>query len=290
MTNIKKQTPPLSTGWGDWLSLPHLTMLDARPPELVDAAAHAGFHSISLRLIPTMKGEAQHPMLDKSPMQREVRAALDATGVTVCDIEAIWLHADSDARQYQREFEAAAELGARCVQVIGNDPDVDRLAETFARFCDMGQGFGLSMALEFMRISALRNLQAAQHVLRTANRPNGVLSLDALHWFRCDTPLDDLRRLDPARIGMIQICDAPLQAPIGHDAMVHEARFHRALPGEGELPLVDWLKCLPRDKALAIEAPIRAAGNPPAPARARATHLMQGLKRFLERERAGLCD
>lgn len=272
--------------WGERLSLPHLTMLDAKPPEVVDAAAHAGFHSVSLRLIPTMKNEAQHPMLGRSPMKREVQAALRATGVTVFDIEALWLRPDSDPRHYEREFETAAELGARCVQVISDDPDHDRLADTLARFCETGRSFSLGMALEFMRISQLQSLEAALRVLQAARQPNAFLVLDALHCFRCGTPQGELERLDPQLIGIVQLCDAMRGAPEGHEAMVHEARFDRRLPGEGELPLHAWMKTLPAGKMLAIEAPMRPTDAGLSTPRQRASRLMNGFRAFLEMERA----
>lgn len=271
-----------ASAWRGRLSLPHLTMLDATPPQVIDAAAHAGFQSVSLRLVPTMKNEAPHPMSGRSPMKREVLAALKATGVTVYDIEAIWLRPDSDPRRYEREFETAAELGARCVQVISDDPDHARVAGTLARFCEWGRPLGLGMTLEFMRISQLQSLQAACRVLEAAGQSNAYLTLDALHCYRCDTQPEELARLEPRVIGLVQLCDAMRRSPEDHEAMVHEARFDRRIPGEGELPLHAWLRALPADKVLAIEAPVHPSRAGLSSPRQRAGQLMSGLRAFLD--------
>lgn len=261
------------------LSLPHLTMLDATPPQVVEAAAAAGFDACSLRLWPTMAGERQHPMLDNSPMLRETRARMADSGVAVHDLEALWLQPDSRPEPYLRAFEAAAALGGRWFQVIAADPDERRLTRTLRDFCEAAAGFGLGMALEYMAISQLKSLAAAQRVLEACAVDNLVLTLDALHHFRCATSIEALAGLDPDKIGLIQLCDAPLAAPAGHEAMVFEARFDRRLPGEGELPLAAWLRALPGDKVLAIEAPLpRAEAATPTE---RAQLLMRSLRRFL---------
>ena len=263
------------------LSLPHLTMLDATPPQVVAAAAAAGFDAVSLRLWPTMAGEQQHPMLDNSPMLRETRALMADTGVAVFDLEAIWLKPDSRPEPYLKTFEAAATLGARWFQVISADPDEHRLAQTLRDFCNAGAGFDLGMALEFMAISEVGSLAQARRVMETCAMDNLALTVDALHHFRCGTSMEELKGLDSGNIGLIQLCDAPLAAPVGREAMVFEARFDRRLPGNGELPLEAWLDALPDNKVLAIEAPQPAKnGEAPTPTE-RAHVLMRSLRQFL---------
>src|SRR6476661_7220209 len=102
-------------------------MLDASPPEVVQAAASAGFTAVCLRLFPTMAGERQHPMIGNTPMMRETLARLADTGLRVLDIEAIWLRAETRPADYAGGFEAAGRLGARVIQAIGDDPDENRL-------------------------------------------------------------------------------------------------------------------------------------------------------------------
>ena len=55
-------------------------------------------------------------------------------------------------------------------------------------------------------------------------------------------------------IGYIQLCDIPLVAK--YDDYSYEARFDRLAPGEGELPLFDFLAAAPRDVIVGLEAPM----------------------------------
>jgi sugar phosphate isomerase/epimerase len=262
------------------LSLPHLTMLDATPPQVVAAAAAAGFDHVSMRLIPTMAGEQPHPMQPDSPMLRETMALIADTGVTPYDIEALWLKPDSSPENYLRAFESAQAVGARCIQVIAADPDEQRLADTLRRFCDQAAGFGLGLALEFMAISELRSLAAALRVFQACGADNLALTMDVLHFYRCGTSLHELEEVRPEWIGLVQVCDAPLAAPQGHAAMLHEARFERRLPGEGQLPVREWLAAMPRGGVLAIEAPQPQRDGARTP-QERAHVLMNSLQAYL---------
>ena len=260
------------------LSLPHLTLLDATPPELVQAAAASGFDSVSLRLLPTLPGEAAHPMAVGSAMYRHTQSCLQDTGVQVLDIEAIWMTRHTELERLLPVFESAASLGARYVQVIGNDPEPGALVDCLGRLCDRGAGFGLSMALEFMAFSQVNSLQAAQQLLGQVAASNAVLTLDCLHIQRCGVSLAELSALTPEQVGLVQLCDAPLLAPQTVQDSLFEARFARQAPGQGELPLEVWLKALPQTSHIALEVPQPADGTSP---NERARRLRAGMAQFM---------
>jgi len=66
------------------LSLAHLSVLDATPPELVTVAAAAGFRKIGIRLSATPSvGVPPDDMLGDTPVLRETLARLADTGVSV---------------------------------------------------------------------------------------------------------------------------------------------------------------------------------------------------------------
>jgi sugar phosphate isomerase/epimerase len=238
------------------LSLPHLTMLAATPPQVVTAAASAGFSAVGLRLIPTMQGEAQHPMIGETQMMRETLSLLSNHGLRVLDIEAIWLKPKTRVRDFVSAIEAAAKLGARSLQVIGNDSDESRLVDRFSELCALAAPYGLNADLEFMRFAEVRTLSHAQRIVEASGASNAGILLDALHFFRCGTALDDLVGLDKTRIHVVQLCDAPLKTPDTFAEMLHEARFDRLLPGKGELPLSKFMAALPADVPLSIEVPL----------------------------------
>jgi sugar phosphate isomerase/epimerase len=147
------------------LSLPHLTMLDATPPDMVRAAAEVGFDAVGLRLFPTMAGERQHPMIGDTPMMRETLKLLADNSVDVLDIEAIWLKPDTVVEDYISGFEAASKLGAKVIQTIGHDPDEARLIDTYAAMCAKAAPFGLCVDLEYMAAAQVNSLAKAQRTI-----------------------------------------------------------------------------------------------------------------------------
>jgi sugar phosphate isomerase/epimerase len=78
---------------------------------------------------------------------------------------------------------------------------------------------------------------------------------DTMHFGRSAARISDLAALDPQFIGYVQLCDAP-RIPVIEDYM-EEAMFERMVPGEGELPLLDMLAALPRDRVIGLEVPLR---------------------------------
>jgi sugar phosphate isomerase/epimerase len=199
--------------------MPHLTMLDATPPEVVAAAAEAGFDAVGLRIFPTMPGERRHPLIGDTPMLRETRSLLAATGLKVLDIEAIWLKPDTDPAAYLSGFEAAGRLGARVVQTIGADPDEARATDNYAALCNLAVPFSLTLDLEYMAFASPNRLDATRRIVRNAGVSNGGLMVDCLHVYRCDTDLDDYLEVDPLLIHELQLCDAAPDAPVGREAL-----------------------------------------------------------------------
>ena len=69
-------------------SLAHLTILEAPPPELIRIAARTGYDFVGLRLIPLgLPGEVAYAPHDDAVMRRDIKAAIDDTGVKVLDVE-----------------------------------------------------------------------------------------------------------------------------------------------------------------------------------------------------------
>ena len=163
------------------LSISHLTVLDAAPPELVTAAADAGFDAVGIRVWPAAD-EPAYPMLGDTPMMRETIARLADTGTHVLDVEVLRLRPDSRMDDALRILDAGARLQARGVLVICNDPEEDRLVERFAAVCEAAGARGLQACLEFMIFSSVKTIADAQRVLNRAGHPAGA------HPGRCAAP------------------------------------------------------------------------------------------------------
>lgn len=234
------------------LSLAALGFLELDPPALLDVAAAAGFSSVSLRTWPAVPGGAEYPLLEGSRLSRLTRERLHATGVGILQIELVSLARDVEIEQHRPVLEGGAALGARRIVACGDDEDgivVERLAE----LCDLGAEFGMSVDLEFMPFRPLATLPQALAVLERADRDNACVMIDALHLFRSGGGVADVAAAPGSRIGVCQLCDAPLVGPARDRAT--EAREHRLLPGDGELPLRDLLAVLPGGVSLAAEVP-----------------------------------
>src|SRR4051794_34046852 len=103
------------------LSLDHLTIIDATPLELIEAAAAGGFQKVGLRIVKPLAAAAIVEVVGQPQLQRELKALMAATGVSVGLIESIWLSADATPAALEPALAAGAELGARFVLVGGND-------------------------------------------------------------------------------------------------------------------------------------------------------------------------
>jgi sugar phosphate isomerase/epimerase len=232
-------------------ALDHLTLLDIAPPDFVVLAAEAGFDAVGLRVAPATAGESPWPMSPGSRMLAETVARCGDTGVTVLDTETIRLTADTGLASAEPVLETAAELGARYLIAIGEDPELSRLSERFSQLTAMAVPYGIRPVIEFMAYKTVRTLDDALAV--AAQSDGGGVLLDALHIQRCGADIRQIARVDPALLGYVQLCDAPLEPPDGDAAT--EARTNRLLPGEGALPLTDLLSAVPAALPVAVEAP-----------------------------------
>jgi len=270
------------------ISLAHLTVLDASPLELIDAAVSGDFDSVGLRIVAPTTTDRIVEVIGNETLIRAIRERLDATGIDILDIEAIWLTADSVPASYEAAFGTGQRLGARHVLVVGNDPDESRLTANFAEICRLAAPFGLKLMLEFIPYCRTGTVEAAHRVVSAAGEPNAGVLIDALHLSRSGGSPADVRRLDPAWLSYCQICDAVAVRP-ADSGLRAEARTDRLYPGEGALPLADLLDALPAGIPLGVEAP-RLADAALSPTE-RARRCGEATHRFLQayqRRGAGL--
>ncbi|HTW03792.1 MAG TPA: sugar phosphate isomerase/epimerase [Streptosporangiaceae bacterium] len=262
-------TPAAPMRWQRALGLDHLTLLDIAPPDFVALAAGAGFDAVGLRIAPATADESPWPMSPGSRMLADTVARCRDTGVTVLDTETIRLTPRTDLAATEAVLHAAAELKARHLTTIAEDPDLTRLSERFAELTRIAAPYGVRPLIEFMAYKTVRTLDDA--VAIAARSGGGGVLLDALHIRRCGADIGQVARIDPVLLGYVQLCDAPLEPPGEADlpgdwvlprgqtpdggAAALEARAGRLLPGEGALPLTELLSVLPAAIPVAVEAP-----------------------------------
>lgn len=245
------------------LSLHHLTMLPAHPLELVTAAAEGGFEYCGLRFVAPMVTDSIVDVAGDPALIREIGARLNATGVRLLDIEAIWLQPVTDVNKLIPALEAGKQLGARGTLAVGYDTDEARLFDNFCRLCEAAAKLEMNVALEFITYCSIGTLGQAQSLIARSRQPNARLLIDALQFFRSGATPADLASVDPVLMPYMQLCDGLRASPVTVDERRREARTDRRLPGEGELPIAELLCALPAGIPISIEAPtLRLAGLP----------------------------
>ena len=190
----------------------HLTMLDVAPPEWVSLAAAAGFDAVGLRVVAAGPTEVPWPMTVGSPMLVETVRRLAETGVTVLDVEIVKLAPDSVPASYEPLFEIGAQLHASFVNVMADDPDLERIRQNFADLAVLAGPYGLRPVIEPMAYMRVRSLADAIYVARDTG---GGVTVDPLHLRRFGATPDDLPEIDTALLLYYQLCDAPLAGPSG---------------------------------------------------------------------------
>jgi sugar phosphate isomerase/epimerase len=236
------------------LSLAHLTIDNADPFELIDAAARSGFDSVGLRVV-SAPGAPPRPRVAGDPaLLARLAEAIVASGVTVLQVNSFWLTPETTPDDIQSVVEAGARLAASNVLVVINDPEPARGAAHLAACCAAAAPLGIGIALEFHRYSQVRTLAQAVATVEQSGFANAGIVLDVLHFDRSGGHPRDLSAAPAERLAFVQLCDAPAQHPPA-DALRIEARSRRLYPGEGELPLFAVMDALPPAIPLDVEAP-----------------------------------
>jgi sugar phosphate isomerase/epimerase len=259
------------------LGVAHLTALDLAPPDLVTTAAEAGFEFVGLRVATANDQELRWPLDVGSPMLLETVRRLQDSGLAVLDVESISLKPETRPSDYERALELGVRLGARFLNVLCDDPDLDRAADRFSELVERAKIYEIRPALEAMSYKHVSSLADAARIAQRSN--GGGVLVDSLHLQRCGDTVEDVRSLDPGLLTHVQISDAPraaatvraAPAPLPRNQMCAdvpdqvESLTARSAPGTGELPLLALLDALPHDLPVSVEAPnveqIRSLGD-----------------------------
>jgi sugar phosphate isomerase/epimerase len=250
------------------ISLAALTCMELAPPDLVSAAAAAGYDGVGLRLIP-VPGQTL-PAFDL----RELEDRLADTDLAVLDVEVFRLASDTRIQDFEPVMATAARLRATDVLVHGADPEESRLVQSFGALCDLAARYGLSANLEPMPWVEISTVAKAKRIIQAARKSNAALLVDAIHFYRADNGLDDLKDV-PKRY--MQLCDAHPGRPADMQEIIRQARGDRLFPGEGALDLRGLMGALPADLTVSVEVPIAKKIEPFE----RARLALEATKRFL---------
>jgi 4-hydroxyphenylpyruvate dioxygenase len=158
----------------------------------------------------------------------------------------------------ERKFDLMQELGTQLLIVSSNVApdslgDRTRIIDDFSELGERAAARGLRVAYEALawgrHISDHRDAWA---VVKAVNHPAVGLCLDSFNSLIRAIPTDSLRWLDAGKIFHVQIADAPslIMDPLAL------SRHFRCMPGQGDMPLVDYvatLKEIGYDGVLSLE-------------------------------------
>jgi 4-hydroxyphenylpyruvate dioxygenase len=208
------------------------------------AIAQAGFHGVEI---------FENDLLTSSISTREVRELLSYLGL-VCtmfqpfrDFEGMPEPLRSRVfDRMERKFDLMQELGTDLLLVCSNvsPAALGERARIVADFRELGERAaqrGLRVGFEALAWGRhINDHRDAWAVVREVDHPAVGLILDSFHSLARRVPTESLREIDPARIFIVQLADAPL---LQMDYLSWSRHF-RNMPGQGELPLVDYVATL----------------------------------------------
>lgn len=147
-----------------------------------------------------------------------------------------------------RFLELAARIGAPLLVVCANTrpdtlADPDRAAADLAALADRAAALGLRIGYEALASGThVRSYLDAWDIVERAARPNLGLVVNAVHSFAAEAGFAALDAIDPARIFLVHLADAPV-ARIDRRLLTEAFRL---LPGQGNLPLGELCAALAR--------------------------------------------
>ncbi|MFT4183338.1 MAG: bifunctional sugar phosphate isomerase/epimerase/4-hydroxyphenylpyruvate dioxygenase family protein [Rhizobium sp.] len=146
----------------------------------------------------------------------------------------------------ERKFDIMQEMGTDLVLVCSNVSTaalggLDRAAADFHELGERAAKRGLRVGYEALAWGRhINDHRDAWEIVRRADHPNIGLILDSFHTLSRKISVDSIRSIPKEKIFIIQLADAPL---IDMD-LLYWSRHFRNMPGEGELPVLDFMRAV----------------------------------------------
>jgi sugar phosphate isomerase/epimerase len=241
----------------DRLGIEFISVFGLPPVRFVELAADLGCSDLSLGLHPLDCNPHDYPSysLSDPTLQREFKAVLRDRGVSFALAEGFFVLPGRDVSAYAADLDMVRELGAQRINTLALEPDRGRCFDQFAALAELAAARGLATTLEFIPATPVGDLATAVAVARHVGRPEFGVLVDTMHLVRSGGSAADVAALPPGVVTYAQLCDCPLVSPCASYA--EEAKYERLPPGEGEFPLLEILKALPRDLVIGLEIPQR---------------------------------
>ncbi|MBV9557815.1 MAG: sugar phosphate isomerase/epimerase and 4-hydroxyphenylpyruvate domain-containing protein, partial [Pseudolabrys sp.] len=146
----------------------------------------------------------------------------------------------------ERKFDVMQQLGCDLLMICSNVspdslPGIDRAAADFRELGERAAKRGMRVGFEALAWGRhINDYRDSWEVVRRADHPAVGLVLDSFHIFSRKTDIKPIRSIPADRIALVQLADAPW---LDMDVL-QWSRHYRCFPGQGELPLVDFMEAL----------------------------------------------
>lgn len=264
------------------LGIEQLSVFGLPPVAFVTLAADLGCGAISTGLTSfgfNPHGYAPFSLREDAALRREMIAAMRDTGVAISLGEGCIIRPGAEIGDAAADMDLFRELGAERLNTVSMDPDGNRTLDQLARFAEMAGERGMVSTVELCPMLTIDRLAGAVAAVRHVGRADFRLLLDMMHLGRSGATGAEVAALDPAMIDYVQLCDAP-RVPTEPDYML-EATFERMIPGEGDMPIADYLAALPPGLTMSLEVPMKSRAEAGIGARARLEPCVAAARRLL---------
>lgn len=222
------------------------------PLAYIEATRKAGYEGIGIR---TYRAPGRsynfNPIVGNKELERDVKTSLGESGLEVYDLYSFYLQPEMDWGTITPALEYGGEIGCKYVLVIGDDDEWNRMVDTMGRMIDIIEPLGMKAVFEAFARHAVASgpiltpmATCVKFIQDCAPKYVGMC-LDPRQQFREEHSFESLKEVGNNRtlIPYVQLND---EAKYGGSSGI--------LPGEGFVPLYEYLAELPSDIDISVEA------------------------------------
>jgi sugar phosphate isomerase/epimerase len=188
----------------------------------------------------------------------ELKSALANAGLKVVSMIALggWITAEGDeyARvldECRRRMDQAAALGSPYIVASPPDEFVDlgHAARRYAELLRLGREAGVKPSMEFLGfVAGIKDVASAKAIADGTNDPDATVVADVFHMIRGGGSVDDLLKLDRAKLANFHVNDVPATP----DPLT-QTDADRVMPGDG---IADLPRVFANLRAIGYEGPL----------------------------------
>ena len=253
-------TPELPPTRDRSLGIDRLSVFGMPPVEFIRLTAELGCDSVGIGLVPTPPynphGYPDWSLRVDAVMRRDLVAASRDHGVAIALVEGFAHVRGEPMSRFAADLDLVREIGGNRINIVSLDKDLQATIDAFAECTEMAAQRGVQVSAEMGSLGPVAGVDAALALVAGVGMANFSLLIDTMHFFRLGNTVAQFAAMDPALIGYVQLCDAPLAKRF--DTYIEEAMYERMVPGEGELPLREFAPLVPADVVVSLELPIRS--------------------------------